>query len=508
MFFNMSNFNSRKNNTKKVVFNSIIYIASGLLLKCFSFFLLPLYTYYLTTDDYGINALSTSFIETAGFIVAFSLFSAVMRFYVDLKDEPEKQKRFYGTISLFVFISSIFFSIVFTLFRTSLSRLVFAGIAYYPIIFACLISLVFHCQHSIFDSILRSQQQAKKSSLLSIAFFVINTLLTIILICIFKLGAFGVILANGIACIICTFYMIAYMLKTGQITYCLDLNLLKDALRYSLPIMPHNLSTHIAILFSQVLIGDIISLGSLGIYSVASKFGNLADTIQVYVDRAYGPWFYEVMHDGGEDSKSKLRETVQLLISFIGLFFLVIALLSHDCIVLFINSNYVESWKYVPFIILVFTIKTMYYFYVEILFYYKQASKYLFTATVAGSILNIVLSFLMIPIWGIVGAILSNAFSMLVRVVIVVFISKRFANVGLYIKDFVFNFFTILAFMIIGLSFSYIKFGNVFSLFNLLFKFLVISVYICYVFFRYREHVIKAIRLLQIKVREKFGTIV
>ena len=89
----------------RVVVNSVIYTFSGLLLKCFSFFLLPLYTAYLTTKDYGITSIANSFISTMSFVVTFSLFSAVMRFYVDLKDSPEKLKRFYGTISLFSFLS-------------------------------------------------------------------------------------------------------------------------------------------------------------------------------------------------------------------------------------------------------------------------------------------------------------------------------------------------------------------------------------------------------------------
>ena len=272
--------------------------------------------------------------------------------------------------------------------------------------------------------------------------------------------------------------------------------------------MPHNLSTNIAMFVSKILIGDTVSLGSLGLFSVANKFGHLADTIQVYVDRAYGPWFYEVMHGGAADLKSNLRKTVQLLISCIGLIFLVLALFSHDCIVLFLNKNYVEAWKYVPCIVLVFTIKTMYYFYVEILFYYRKASKYLFIATVSGSTLNVILSFFLIPKWGILGAILANAISMLLRVLIVVLISKRFADVGLYVKDFILNFFTISVFMAIGLSFSYLKFSNSFSILNFGFKILVVLVYICYVFFKYRKQLLLWITVLQEKFRHRFENVV
>ena len=137
---------------RKVLINSIIYSCSGLLLKCFSFFLLPLYTVYLTTEDYGINSVITSFISTASFIVAFSLFSAVMRFYVDLKEEPEKLKRFYGTISLFVFFSGTAFAVVLTIFRQFTSKYLFSGIDYYPFILVALISLVFNCEYTIFDN--------------------------------------------------------------------------------------------------------------------------------------------------------------------------------------------------------------------------------------------------------------------------------------------------------------------------------------------------------------------
>ena len=69
---------------KKVVINSIVYASSGILLKCFSFFLLPLYTAYLSTEDYGITSIATSFINTMGFVVAFSLFSAVFSYEKEL----------------------------------------------------------------------------------------------------------------------------------------------------------------------------------------------------------------------------------------------------------------------------------------------------------------------------------------------------------------------------------------------------------------------------------------
>ena len=138
-----------KSDSKRVISNSIIYTISGLLQKCFSFFLLPLYTAYLTTEDYGITSLSSTFIMTMSFIVSLSLFNSIMRFYVDYKQDQTKLKRFYGTVSNFVLLSSLLWFVLLTIFRRPLSHFVFTDIDYYPIIAVTLLSLAFNCQHSI-----------------------------------------------------------------------------------------------------------------------------------------------------------------------------------------------------------------------------------------------------------------------------------------------------------------------------------------------------------------------
>ena len=164
---------------KKLILNSVIYSFSGLLIKCFSFFLLPIYTAYLTTEDYGIINLSSSFLNTMGVIVTFSLFSAVMRFYVDLKDDERKLKRFYGSVILFTCISGGIWTGLLIFLQDPLSKLVFSGTAFFPVVFVSVISLVFSCLHTIYDNILKSQQKASKASILNIAYFLVTVSLNI-----------------------------------------------------------------------------------------------------------------------------------------------------------------------------------------------------------------------------------------------------------------------------------------------------------------------------------------
>lgn len=462
----------------KVLINSLIYSCSGLLLKCFSFFLLPLYTTYLTTEDYGITSVVSSFIATACYVVAFSLYSAIMRFYVEFKDDPIKLKRFYGTIVTFAFLSGVVFLIVFSIFRRPLSKLLFLGLDYFPLVFVCLIMLIFNCQHTIFDNILRSQQKAMKCSICSIIYFFLGVTFNIFFVVVLKLGALGTMLATLCAYVLYTTYFVIEMSLTRSIEFCLDIKLLKSALKYSVPIIPHNISTQIAVLVSKLFISGSGSLSVLGVYTVATQFGNLADTIQGYVDSAYGPWLYEKLHNKEEGFKKVIRENVNLLTSAIGLFFIGISLFAHDYIVLFVEKSYVGSWKYVPLIVAVYGLKTAYYFFVEILLYYKEASRKVFWATMTGSIMNVFLSCFFIPWWGVYGSILADAVSMLIRTAIVILISKKQEDVGLKVRDFVKNYFVIEAFVAFGLILSATKYQSTFSIIDFGYRCCVVILYI------------------------------
>src|SRR5699024_5885560 len=89
---------------KRVLENSFLYTFSQLLVKGIGFLLLPLYTYFLTPDDYGIVNLINSFLQISLYIITFSLGSGIMRFYVDYNDNHKDLKRYLCTIIIFVII--------------------------------------------------------------------------------------------------------------------------------------------------------------------------------------------------------------------------------------------------------------------------------------------------------------------------------------------------------------------------------------------------------------------
>jgi len=101
----------------KVLINSALYTFNSILIKALGFLLLPVYTYFLTPKDYGITNLIAGFTSVASFIVAFSLYSAVTRFYADYKSDRDRLKRFYGTVLTFVSLSGSVFVVLSIVFQ-------------------------------------------------------------------------------------------------------------------------------------------------------------------------------------------------------------------------------------------------------------------------------------------------------------------------------------------------------------------------------------------------------
>ena len=462
---------------KRVLANSLIYTINDVLLKAFAFFLLPLYTAYLTTEDYGTTNLINSFTQVSSYIIVFSLFMSVSRFYVEYKENQEKVKRYFGTMILFSFVSGFGFLILFIAFNQVLSKYIFEGIPFFPVVLVALLGLVFACVYTIYSRILYAMQDTKRIVITSMSFFFVNFGFTFYMVVIMKMGAYGVLLATMITNILFCVYVLIDLSHRKLITFCIDKAILKEALQYSIPIIPHNISTNVAQLVSRVFINKWFELSIVGLYGLASQFGTLTDIAQSSMNAAFQPWFFTQMREGGEDKRASVRQMATAISWLSGLIFLLIALFSQEVIILFLNTNYREAWTVVPLCVATFAIKSMYYPYINLLLYEKKASRLVFITTVSSSLLNIALSAILIPKMNMYGSALADILAMMLRVFIAAIIARKFNVVGFKLTDFLKVVLAVVVLSGVGLFFSYTKFMYEVSILNIGYKLLVVAVY-------------------------------
>ena len=418
-------------------------------------------------------------------------------------------KTFYGTIVTFVLISGSVFFCLALIFRKVIVSWFFEGIPFYPIVFIALLSLIFVSLHTMHQSILEGMQKGRKLTILNIIVIVFTIILKLFFIGILRLGAVGVLIAQLIVNICYFFYMFIDLRKNNYFILCIDSKILREALKYSIPLMPHNLSTRIASLASRIFINNAATLALVGLYSVSMQFSVLIDTIQSAVNKAFQPWFFDAMNNDNTNSKKEAVNLSKILLILYSLVYMVIGLFSQEIIIVMTNERYLMAWTVIPILVMAFSVKSIYYFYINILFYNKKASRKIFISTITGSLADIFLAYLLIPIYDMYGAALAFLLAKIIVVSIVIFLSRNYNDVGYNVMDMINIILPSLLFMGGGLYFSYTKYMTVFSWKNLSYKIIVLLVYLLFIYLSNRKMITRIIKsgminkVFRIKRRKK-----
>lgn len=475
---------------KRVLENSILYTFGSLMVKAMGFLLLPIYTIYLTPGDYGITGLVNGFINVGNFIIAFSLYSAIIRFYNELKDNSDKLKRFNGTIIVFTAITGLLFFVFGFVFSEMFTKSVFEGISYFPIVLLAFINLIFITLNRIHQNMLQAMQQGRKLTVINLLVFVLTAAVSLVLLIVFRLGALAIVLAQTIVFTGYVIYMLYDLKKNDLITICLDINHLKKALKYSIPLMPHNLSTHIAGLVSRIFINTSSTLAYVGLYNIGMQFAALIDIIQVAVNKAFQPWLFN------ELNKNEVRRQDVLVLSDVLLYcysfiYMGIGLFSQEVVILMTDQAYTMAWTVIPILVMAFSVKSIYYFYVNLIMYNIAASRKLFIATTLGSLLNIIASYVLIQAYGMHGAAIAFLIAKVVVVILVVYMARRYNVIHYKLSKMLRIIVPSIVTMWIGLYFSYQHYPYDINIGNLTYKIAIFLTYSLTIFMLNKKIILK-----------------
>ncbi len=410
----------------KALRNSILYSSVSILRSAIAFFLLPLYTSQLTTEDYGIIAVVNSIVSLLSFFFTLSLHGAISRFYYEYNDEEDKLKRLLGTIVSFVFLFSLVLGLVFFIFNAYLLSPLAKGIHFYPYLFLGLITVTLSPVYLLYQTLLQTEHNAQKYSINGLLFFIINVGFKILFILPLNLSATGVLLANALTNLLFFTHSIYQLRKKVKI--CVDFGYLKKALKYCLPLLPHSMSSWIMAALDKVLLNNSKSTVSAGIYNVGFQFGSLMGMLVYGFNQAYSPWLMQAL---SKDDKEEL-EQIKIFLEFIIIVFLYMSVIfifiSPFLLRFMTDKSYWEGWKVIPFIVYGNMFNLIYVIYINPVFYANSRMIPVVTFLSAGC--SIILNLILIPKYGIKGAAFSNACSNLVASMVAVMMQKKYKDIG------------------------------------------------------------------------------
>ena len=418
---------------ERLIKNSAIYSFFTLLQRGFSVILLPIYTIYLSKEEYGILSLMLSAIPFFALIFGLSVRGSTAYFYYEYKDNSSLLKRLLGTNFTLVVLISVICVALIMVSRNLWSSYIFDDIAYNPYILLALISTLFQPGYLFYQSLLKAKQEAHISAKLDSVYFVLVIILTVLFVIGLKMQTEGALLALAIA----NFSVFIYGLIniSREITYCVDLQVVKKTLKYSLPILPHNLSAWAMDLSDRFILNKISTLEALASYDLGAQVGKLINIVTLGVNQAYSPWFIEQMKTKN-DNKRMLAKSAEKLSLLYVLIAIALSWIAPELIKIIGNSSYEDSWTVVPFIAFTFSINGFYFCFSSVFFLNK--TKYLPILTISGALVNILINLSLVPFYGILGAAIARLISRILFIILTLYVSQKLLYIP-YRKSFIFG---------------------------------------------------------------------
>lgn len=417
--------------SQKIFNNSLLYSLGTVLSKAVGFFLVPIYTYNLTKGEYGIATTVTTFVSTFGVVIMLSLRAALIRFYNEY--DREKRQRFVGSIVLCVLMNAVVICSALCLLQKWIVPVLFTGIDFFPYVFWGVLSLGAEGIYLVYQSLLQAQQEGKKYSLNSIIYLFFHFFTVVLFVAILKMKAEGVILASFVTNACFAVYGIISMLLRKQMKLCVDGALLKKALGYSLPILPHNLANDLNYYSVKLIIGNLIGYAVSGLYTLASQFASILNMVQNSVNLAFRPWFVEQMQLG-EEGRAQIKHMSCIIMALFSFCATGVALFCKEIIILMAEAAYVEAWKMVPLFVVAQLITFIYYSHVQTLMYNLKMSKFTMICSFSGLLVNIGVSLALIKPLGIYGVLAGQLVSKIVLSAIAVIMSNKAEQVDFGLK--------------------------------------------------------------------------
>ena len=335
---------------RSMVGDAKIYMIANILRNSVSLLMLPIYTRFLTTEDYGTVELLNMIIDFATIIFGARASDALFRFYCTANTDQERNR--VVTSSLFLsFLMGVLGAAFVILFSERIAIAIFSDIEYQNLIILFAITMALMPLIEIPLAHIRAMQKAKMFLLFSIVKLAIQLSLNIYFVVYREMHVEGVVYSALIAFVINGFILTVYSLsKVG-------LRISKSActkiFSFSLPMKIATVGAFFLTFGDRYVLNIYTDLSQVGIYSLGYKFGF------IFILLAWMP--FEKMWDSEKyaiHKQSDAKAVYQKIFLYINLVLfsvaLGISLFVKDLLVIMSDPSFWPAYKVVPIVILAY----------------------------------------------------------------------------------------------------------------------------------------------------------
>ena len=406
------------NKKKQLAKNTIIIFFGKVCTQLISFLLLPLYTAYLATSEYGIVDLIQTYVTLLVPIITLELEMSIFRWLIDSRGKDKETEKLISNDFYILFLSLGIFSILF---------LIVTSFVHIPFRFIILIDIIVCVLSGNFLQISRGLGKITDFSISCILTGLTTVITNIILIVFCHMQAEGMIISMALANGVCSLYLflrlkLYKMIDLKQV----DHKLLKGMYKYSIPLVPNGISWWIVNVSDRSIISIVLGASFNGLYAISNKFPTIISSLTGIFNLSWSE--SASLHINSKDRDeffSDITNTIIRLFSTLGVGMLACMPFIFP---IMINSKYHDAYLYIPPLVVgtIFNVAICLY---SQIYLAKKMSKQVASTTILGAVINILINVVFIKYIGLFAASLSTMVSYMVMAIYRHFDLKKYVNI-------------------------------------------------------------------------------
>ncbi len=377
---------------KKLATDTILFGISSFGSKILVFLLLPLYTNILSTADYGTYDLINNIVLLIYPILTLGIIESIIRISYDQGVEKNE------ILSNCLFILGIGAAILLCVapflgcFSDTL-KLYWPYLCLFYISYVLYLCLSYYC---------KAKNMIKFFAIQGIVNTALTISLNLLFLLVFKLGLKGYFLATILSYFLTSIFIIIFGKVYKDIFhYRLNFKLLKNMLKFSLPLIPTLVAWWINTSIDKYFIIYYSGIEASGIYSVAHKIPSILTVVVTIFNSA---WELSTIQSYNDEDKSEFYSNIYKYF-FICCSFVCLILIIFSKIIgrVLFASDYFVAWKYIAVLLVSSLFSSLSGFTASIFRSYKKTVN-LMVSVIVGAAVNIILNYFFIKQFDVMGA--------------------------------------------------------------------------------------------------------
>lgn len=416
----------KQNRYKKLFSDTVVFAIGTFSSKLLVYFLMPLYTKVLTTEQYGVTDL---LVQAGNLIYPFAtagIVSAIVRFGLD-RSYRRKDVFTNGLRTIFIGLAVL---LAVCPLISKIPLISGYGLYVYLFVLCC-------CMRAICSQFVRAIGLVKLYALDGVLSTLTTIIFNILFLVVFKLGIEGYLLA-----MICADFCSAiFLFLTARLYRYVTFKKTKpgvwgEMLKYSVPLIPNTMFWWITNVSDRYIVSAMIDTSANGLYAVSYKVPTLIMLVSnIFMDA----WQLSAVSRMSDKAREKFF--TKIFKSYGALMFTAgsgLILLAKVITKIMVDSSFYESWKFIPFLVIA-TVFSCLVTFLGSVYMLEKRSVNSFVTTAIGAVANIVLNIIFIPHFGVNGAAFATFISYLLVFVLRALDTHRFVRIHMQTPKLILN---------------------------------------------------------------------